>query len=198
MKHALIAAPAAMALCALVFSAPPLRAQGPWHVEHEWKLGGDGGWDYLSVDPESKLLYITRGDHVIVVDTNQGKQVADITGLHGVHCVVFSTDGVHGYITDGGANQVAKFNRKTNTIEKTIGVGDHPDGAVFDPATKTVWAFNGRGKVSALSTPAPIRLLRPSTCPASPNSPCPTATAISTTISRIKVRSSASMQRATS
>lgn len=153
MKHALIAAPAAVALCALVFSAPPLRAQGPWHVEHEWKLGGDGGWDYLSVDPASKLLYITRGDHVIVVDTNQGKQVADITGLHGVHCVVFSTDGVHGYITDGGANQVAKFNRKTNTIEKTIGVGDHPDGAVFDPATKTVWAFNGRGKsVSVIDT----------------------------------------------
>ncbi|HEX4037639.1 MAG TPA: YncE family protein [Acidobacteriaceae bacterium] len=119
-------------------------ANGPFHVEHEWKLGGDGGWDYMGVDPVSKLLYITRGDHVMVVDTNSGKQVADITGLHGTHGVVFSSDGIHGYITDGGANQVAEFNRKTNTIEKTIPAGTGPDGEVFDPATKTVWAFNGR------------------------------------------------------
>lgn len=97
----------------------------------------------MAVDPVSKLLYITRGNHVIAVDTNSGRQVTDITGLHGTHGVVFSSDGIHGYITDGGANQVAEFNRKTNTIEKTIPAGTGPDGAVFDPATKTVWAFNG-------------------------------------------------------
>ena len=151
MKPASLAVSAA--LCVLAASAPSLRAQGPWHVEHEWKLGGDGGWDYLSVDPQSKLLYISRGNHVMVVDTTQGKQVADITGLHGTHCVVFSSDGEHGYITDGGGNAVAKFNRKTNTIEKTIPVGTNPDGAVFDPATKTVWAFNGRShNVSVIDT----------------------------------------------
>jgi YVTN family beta-propeller protein len=117
---------------------------GPFHVVSEWKIGGDGGWDYLAVDPQSKLLYVTRGNHVIVIDTNAGKQVADITGLHGTHGVVFSSDGEHGYITDGGANQVAEFNRQTNTIEKTIPAGTGPDGAVFEPVTKTVWAFNGR------------------------------------------------------
>jgi YVTN family beta-propeller protein len=131
----------------VVAAAVPLRAQeksGPFHVRAQWKIGGDGFWDYLAVDPASKLLYITHGDHVVAVDTQQGKQVADITGLHGTHAVVFSSDGVHGYITDGGANQVAEFNRKTNTIEKTIPAGTGPDGAVFDPSTKTVWAFNGR------------------------------------------------------
>jgi YVTN family beta-propeller protein len=140
---ALAAAPAALTLGALALLPPPLEAQRPFRIQHEWKLGGDGGWDYLAVDPESKLLYITRGNHVMVVDTAQGKQVADITGLHGTHCVVFSSDGVHGYITDGGGNAVAKFNRRTNTIEKTIPAGTGPDGAVFEPVTKTVWAFNG-------------------------------------------------------
>jgi YVTN family beta-propeller protein len=114
---------------------------------NEWKIGGDGGWDYLSVDPQSKLLYVTRGNHVIAIDTNAGKQVADITGLHGTHAVVFSSDGVHGYITDGGSvNQVAEFNRQTKTIEKTISVGTGPDGAVFEPVTKTVWSFNRRSR----------------------------------------------------
>jgi YVTN family beta-propeller protein len=135
---------AAAAAAGILMCAATLRGEGPFHVEHEWKIGGDGGWDYLAVDPQSKLLYITRGNHVIVVDTNAGKQVADITGLHGTHGVVFSSDGEHGYITDGGANQVAEFSRRTNTIEKTIPAGTGPDGAVFDPATKTVWAFNGR------------------------------------------------------
>ncbi|MFP5226019.1 MAG: YncE family protein [Acidobacteriota bacterium] len=119
-------------------------AAGPFHVAHEWKIGGDGFWDYMAVDPQSKLLYVTHGNHVAVIDTHSGKQVADITGLHGTHGVVFSSDGVHGYITDGGANQVAEFNRRTNTIEKTIPAGTGPDGEVFDPYTKTVWAFNGR------------------------------------------------------
>ena len=130
-----------------MFCGVPLQAQeaqGPFHVQAQWKIGGDGGWDYVAVDPVSKLLYITRGNHVIVVNTKEGKQVADITGLHGTHCVVFSSDGVHGYITDGGGNAVAEFNRKTNTIEKTIAAGTGPDGAVFDPYTKAVWAFNGR------------------------------------------------------
>ena len=135
-------------VCSLVLAAGSAWGQGapagPFHVEQEWKIGGDGFWDYTAVDPQSKLLYITHGNHVAVVDTHTGKQVADITGLHGTHGVVFSTDGVHAYITDGGANQVAEFNRQTNTIEKTIPAGTGPDGAVFDPYTKTVWAFNGR------------------------------------------------------
>jgi YVTN family beta-propeller protein len=132
---------------AMAASTAPLVAQqanGPFRVQAEWRIGGDGFWDYMAVDPASKLLYLTHGDHVTVVDTHQGKQVADITGLHGTHGVVFSPDGVHGYITDGGANQVAEFNRKTNTIEKTIPAGTGPDGELFEPVTKTVWAFNGR------------------------------------------------------
>ena len=138
----------AVVLGGVVLATGPVRGQsapaGPFHVVQEWKIGGDGGWDYMAVDPQSKLLYVTRGNHVIVIDTNAGKQVADITGLHGTHGVVFSSDGVHGYITDGGGNQVAEFNRQTNAIEKTIPAGTGPDGAVFDPATKSVWAFNGR------------------------------------------------------
>ncbi len=118
-------------LLATVFCACPLRAQdtqGPFHVQAEWKIGGDGFWDYMAVDPALEAALHHARDHVDVVDTHSGKQVADITGLHGTHGVVFSSDGVHGYISDGGANQVVEFNRKTNTMEKTIPAGTSPDG----------------------------------------------------------------------
>lgn len=143
MKIGGILASALVALGGVALTAAPAAAQGPFHVEHVWKIGGDGGWDYMSVDPHSKLLYITRGDHVIVFNTSEGKQVAEIDGLHGIHCVVFASDGVHGYITDGGANQVAVFDRKTEKIVARIPVGNHPDGEVFEPVTRTVWAFDG-------------------------------------------------------
>ncbi|MBV8674570.1 MAG: YncE family protein [Acidobacteriaceae bacterium] len=121
-------------------------AQGSYHVTDTWKLGGDGGWDYLAIDPQSKLLYLTRGNHVMVVDTSAGKVTADITGLKGTHGVVFDTAGKLGYITDGGANEVAVFDRKTNSIVKRVAAGTNPDGAVFEPVTQTVWALNGRSK----------------------------------------------------
>ena len=129
----------------LVFgAATAARAQGPFHIEAKWQVGGDGGWDYLAVDPVSKLLYVTRGNHVMVVNTSTGKQTADITGLQGTHGVAFDTDGKTGYISDGGANQIAIFDRKTNRITKTVPAGTNPDGITFDPVTHTAWAFNGR------------------------------------------------------
>ncbi|MBX6360811.1 YncE family protein [Pseudacidobacterium ailaaui] len=121
-------------------------AQGPYHVQTKWKIGGDGGWDYLAVDPQSELLYITRGNHVMVVNPSSGQQVADITGLHGTHGVAFDPDSNEGYISDGAANAVAVFNRKTNTITQTIPAGTNPDGILYEPYTHTVWAFNGRSK----------------------------------------------------
>ncbi len=65
-------------------------AEGPFHIEHTWQIDGEGGWDYIAVDPQGGLLYVTRGNHVQVVDRKSGKQVADITGLHGTHGVVFA------------------------------------------------------------------------------------------------------------
>ncbi len=129
-----------------VTCSAPSWAQGPYHVQDKWKLGGDGGWDYLAVDPHSGNLYITRGNHVMVVDTASGKLVGDITGLHGTHGVVFDPDGKEGYISDGGGNAVAVFDRTTNKITQTIPAGTNPDGMVYEPSTHTVWAFNGRSR----------------------------------------------------
>lgn len=139
------AAFAALAVTVTSWAGSSAQAEGPFHIETKWKVGGDGGWDYLSVDPVSKLLYITRGDHVIVIDTQTGKQVHEIGGLHRTHGVVFGNNGL-GYISDGGGNQVAVFDRKTFQILKEIPAGKNPDGMAFDPLTNTVWAFNGQSK----------------------------------------------------
>jgi len=120
-------------------------------VIDQWKIGGDGFWDYLTVDPAAHRLYITRGPQVLVLDTATGKQIGAVTGLHGVHGVALDTDGKFGYISDGGANAVVVFDRATLATVATIPTGGQgPDAIVFEPATQTVWAFEGRSKDAAV------------------------------------------------
>jgi YVTN family beta-propeller protein len=153
------------------FLCSPLFAQPTYHVQDKWKIGGDGGWDYLAVDPQSGHLYITRGNHVMVVDTSSGKALADITGLKGTHGVAFDTDGKTGYISDGASNAVAIFDRSSNKITQTIPAGTNPDGILFEPSTKTVWAFNGRSKNATVIDSATKQVVATVALPGKPEFP---------------------------
>jgi YVTN family beta-propeller protein len=125
-------------------TAQPAGPQQPYHGIDHWKIGGEGGWDYLLADPGAHRLYIAHGPRVEVIDTNTGKSIGAITGLHGTHGIALDTAGKFGYISDGGGNAVVVFDRSTLATVATIPAGTNPDGIVFEPATQTVWAFNGR------------------------------------------------------
>ncbi|MGH8213965.1 MAG: YncE family protein, partial [Rhodanobacteraceae bacterium] len=73
-------------------------------MKQRWPIGGDRGWDYLSLDTVSGRLYIGRSDRVIVLDTHSGKQVGEIDGLSGVHGVALADDLHRGFISNGRAN----------------------------------------------------------------------------------------------
>ncbi len=118
----------------------------PFRVQDHWKIGGEGGWDYLTVDPSAHRLYVAHGPRVEVIDTTDGKSVGAITGLKGTHGVALDGQGKFGYVSDGGANAVVVFDRSTLQTLATIPTGMNPDGIAFEPVTKTVWAFNGRSK----------------------------------------------------
>ncbi|HTX23700.1 MAG TPA: hypothetical protein VMD03_03500 [Steroidobacteraceae bacterium] len=105
-------------------------------------LGGENGWDYLTVDPDARRLFIARDTHVMVVDTASGMPVGDIAGLAHVHGVALAGD--RGYISDGGANSVVVFDRRTLAKVGEIRAGTGPDGILYDPFSHRVFAFNGR------------------------------------------------------
>ena len=121
-------------------------AQQPYRVLDRWKIGGVGGWDYLTADPGAQRLYLTHGPRVEVVDSRSGKVIGAITGLKGTHGVALDPEGRFGYISDGGANAVVVFDRHTLATVASIPAGTNPDGIAYEPVTKTVWAFNGRSK----------------------------------------------------
>ena len=119
-------------------------AQGSYHLITQWKIGGEGGWDYVAADAGAHRLYVTHGARVEVLDSDSGKVIGAITGLQGTHGVALDAAGKYGYISDGRANAVIVFDRKTLKTVTSIPAGTNPDGIVYEPVTKTVWAFNGR------------------------------------------------------
>jgi YVTN family beta-propeller protein len=133
-------------LCGILAAPALVSAQQPYKILDRWKIGGDGGWDDLHVDSQAHRLYITHGARVDVLDTQTGKLIGAVTGLHGTHGVALDTAGKFGYISDGGGNAVVVFDRATLATLATIPAGTNPDGIIFEPATQTVWAFNGRSK----------------------------------------------------
>jgi DNA-binding beta-propeller fold protein YncE len=110
-----------------------------------YKLGGDGGWDYLNIDPESHHLFISRSTHVIVIDAESGKPVGDIPDTPGVHGIALANDLGRGFTSNGREGSVSIFDLKTlKPISKVQAVGENPDAILFDPATKRIFTFNGR------------------------------------------------------
>lgn len=120
-------------------------AQSPYRVLERWTLPDAGGWDYLVADVPAHRLYITRGDHLDAVDSNNGKLIGTISGMKGIHGVAFDATGKYGYISDGGSNDVVVFDRATLAKVTTVPTGPGPDAIMYEPVTKTIWTLNGHG-----------------------------------------------------
>jgi DNA-binding beta-propeller fold protein YncE len=129
-----------------VFAPSSLLAQKPYKVEQRWVIGGDGSWDYMTVASVAHRLYIAHQTSVQVVDLTSGKLAGAITGLIRCHGIVIPTGGKVGFISDGGANHIVVFDPGTLARLGTIPAGTNPDGIVYEPATRTLWAFNGANK----------------------------------------------------
>lgn len=132
-------------LLAVLFCPALFASDSHLHVIKTYKLGGEGGWDYLEVDPAAHHVFISRATHVVVIDENSGKQVADIPDTPGVHGIALAPELGRGFISNGREGSVSIFDLKTlQVISKVQDVGENPDAILYDPVTKRVFTFNGR------------------------------------------------------
>ncbi len=134
---------------ALLFAATAAGAAAPgYKVVTTYKVGGDGGWDYLTADASSRRLYISRGTHVMVLDLDSGKTVGDIPDTPGVHGIALAPELGRGFTSNGREGTVSIFDLKTLATSSKVKVGENPDAILYDPATKRVFTFNGRSQDS--------------------------------------------------
>jgi YVTN family beta-propeller protein len=135
-------------LFAVVFASSSLaQTPGPsgYHLVKSIKLGGTGGWDYLTVDQSTHRLFISRATHVIVVDPDQGKIIGDIPETQGVHGIALASEFNRGYTTNGRSQNSTVFDMTTLKVLGEAKTDKDPDAVIYDPASKRVFSFNGDG-----------------------------------------------------
>jgi len=124
-------------------------AQGTWAVEKTFHIGGEGGYDYATVDPQHHRLYIPRSTHTMVIDAESGKTIADIPGQKHNHGVALVPEFGRGFITDG-AGSIVIFDLNTSAVLGTVAAKDDADGIIYDKSTGLVLV--ACGDAGALAT----------------------------------------------
>jgi YVTN family beta-propeller protein len=133
-------------LIAIICATANLHATDDvWSITKRIHLGGDGGWDYVTADSGARRLYLSHGQHVIVLDLDNDKILASLDA-NGVHGIALAHDLNRGFISNGGAGTVTIFDLGALHPISTVKVGENPDAICYEPVTKRVFVFNGKSK----------------------------------------------------
>jgi DNA-binding beta-propeller fold protein YncE len=122
-------------------------AQSTWQVQRTLQVGGEGGWDYVTIDAPNHRLFVTRSSHTMAVDTGNGKVLGDVPGQGRSHGVALVPKLNRGFITDGGKGVIVAFDLKTYAILGTIPAQADADGIIYDSKLDLVLAVSGDGGV---------------------------------------------------
>ena len=141
-------------------TAPASAKQG-YHVIKQTQLGGEGNWDYVTVDPDAHRIYVPRGTHVQVLDESTHKMVADIPGMRGIHGVAIVPKANRGFVTGNDPKGVIYvFDLKTNQMTSKIPTGEEDcDGLFYDPSTDRIYVQNGDSMTSTVIDPAAAKVV---------------------------------------
>jgi DNA-binding beta-propeller fold protein YncE len=134
-----------LALLLLVLLTTAAFAADPtYHIARTYKLGGGGGWDYLTIDSGTRRLYISRATHVIVIDADSGKPIGEIPDTPGVHGIALAPDLGKGFVSNGAEGTASIVDTSSLKLISKVKVGENPDAILYDPATRRTFTFNGR------------------------------------------------------
>lgn len=132
--------------CILLLAANSYAADSGYHIIKRLKVGGEGGWDYLTVDSAARRLYISRSTHVMVIDLDTDKVVGDIPNTMGVHGIAVAPELNRGFTSNGMAQTSTIFDLKTLKVLGEVKTGGNPDAIIYDPVSEKVFTFNGHSK----------------------------------------------------
>jgi len=137
--------------CALVPSATNVLAAGAhaakpprYHVESRIPVGGEGGWDMVTVDPDGQRLYVTHNLRVQVIDLSTEHVIGEIPDTPGPHGVAIAGGLGRGFVSNGRDSSVTVFDSRTLAVIGRIQLeARNPDAIAYDPVSKRVFTFNG-------------------------------------------------------
>ncbi len=116
-----------------------------FHLIKKTVIGGEGGWDYLSVDSKNHRIYVSHSTKVEVLNLDTHEKVGEITNLQGVHGVIAVPKSGRGITTNGRSNTATIFDLKTLSSIVEVPTGKNPDALLYDSYSDRVYVFNHSG-----------------------------------------------------
>lgn len=144
-----------IALALAPFAASTFAAQSPapYSITRTYVLGGDGRWDYITPDAANHRVFLARQNRVMVVDTDDGRLLGEVTGIDGAHGVALVEHTGHGFATSGSDGSVVMFDLKSLRVLRRIPAAEDADAILYDQASGRVFTFNGDAHSSTVIDP---------------------------------------------
>jgi DNA-binding beta-propeller fold protein YncE len=121
-------------------------AETPYRFIKEIPVGGDGGWDYLTVDAGARRLYVSHATKVVVIDIDKNEVVGEIADTPGIHGVALAPELKRGFTSNGRENKAGIVDLETLKTLSKVDTGANPDGMLYEPGKQEVYMFNGGGQ----------------------------------------------------
>ena len=121
-----------------------------YHSLKEIPVGGTGGFDYLTVDPSARRLYVSHGTKAIVIDLEKDAVTGEIADTPGIHGIAIAPDVKRGFTSNGREGKASMFDLETLKTLSKIETGPNPDAIIYEPAQQEIYTFNGKGKSSTV------------------------------------------------
>ena len=151
-KLALLLILIALAVSAVGQDSTPLYKQTA-----KWTIGGEGGWDYLTLSPKGDRLYVAHTNRIEVIDTADGKVVGSVP-VDGAHGTAIVPDKNLAFSTNGRSGEVTVFDTGTLQVKTKIKVGEGPDAIIYDPYARKVIVMHGRSHDIAVIDPSTLKV----------------------------------------
>jgi len=129
-----------------LLALPSLGAEHDYHFLKEIPVGGEGGWDYLSIDETARRLYVSHDPKVVVIDLEKDTVVGEIADTPGVHGFAIAPELGRGFSSNGKENKTSIVDLKTLKTLSKVETGENPDAILYEPGHQEVYTFNGRGR----------------------------------------------------
>src|SRR5437868_7284532 len=112
---------------------------------NEIPIGGEGGWDYVTVDAAARRLYLSHATKVVVVDLTRNAVIGEIGDTPGIHGFIVAPELERGFSSNGKESKASIVDLKTLRTISKIETGANPDALVYEPVRGEVYFFNHSG-----------------------------------------------------
>ena len=159
MKPMPIRTPLLACLATALTLVPFAATAAEYHALKEIQIGGAGSYDYLTVDPDARRLYVSHGTKVVVIDLEKNAIVGEIADTPGVHGIALAPDLKRGFTANGREAKASVFELDTLKTTSKITTGANPDAILYEPGQHEVYTFNGRGNDATVIDAATARVV---------------------------------------